>query len=470
MQPLPVVSQLGTVVWPAIPGGKASQLLALAFQLDASQWLRPAEIQERQFAQLALLVKHAAATVPFYRDRFRRLGLNPARGLQLDDWARLPILTRADVQDAGERLLSTRSPAEHGAKSEWFTSGSTGRPVRVVGTALTGLFWNALTLRDHLWHQRDFAGKLAVIRWLPSERARPPQGERAENWGTATQDVVRTGPSVSLNLQAPPAAQLAWLERENPEYLLTYPSTLRWLLGERPRRGELTKLRQVRTIGESCPDELRALTRVRWEIPLVDLYSTQEAGNVALECPQRPGQYHVQAESVLVEVLDEAGRPAPPGELGRVVLTPLHNFAWPLLRYEVGDWAEPGEACPCGRGLPVLRRIVGRQRNLAVTPDGRRYRPAIVLSGVDDLRADAPIRRFQVIQRAPTKVEVLLEVERPLDHQQVGRLQTEIERAFGTRLDLAVTYLDEIPLGPQGKFEDFRCEIDLPERSQNDSI
>ena len=61
-------------------------------------------------------------------------------------------------------------------------------------------------------------------------------------------------------------------------------------------------------------------------------------GIIALQCPSG-GLYHLQSESVHVEILDEAGRPCAPGEIGRVIVSPLHNFAMPLLRYESGDYA-----------------------------------------------------------------------------------------------------------------------------------
>src|SRR6185295_14515719 len=99
-----------------------------------------------------------------------------------------------------------------------------------------------------------------------------------------------------------------------------------------------------------------------WGVGVVDVYSSEECGQIALQCPEHE-QYHVQSESVLVEVLDDEGRPCAPGTIGRVVLTTLQNFAMPLIRYDIGDFAEPGPACPCGRALPVLTRIVGRVRN-----------------------------------------------------------------------------------------------------------
>ena len=78
----------------------------------------------------------------------------------------------------------------------------------------------------------------------------------------------------------------------------------------------------------------------------------------------------MQAENVLLEIIDAAGNPLPPGNVGRVVITVLHNLAMPLIRYEIGDYAAFGGECTCGRGLPVLERIVGRARNMLRLPDG----------------------------------------------------------------------------------------------------
>ena len=95
------------------------------------------------------------------------------------------------------------------------------------------------------------------------------------------------------------------------------------------------------------------------------------------------------AESVLVEILNDDGTPCAPGEIGRVVVTALQNFATPLIRYEVGDYAEASAPCPCGRGLPVIRRIMGRVRNLLVLPDGKKIWPAFGSRGLTEI---APIR------------------------------------------------------------------------------
>src|SRR3546814_10844500 len=109
------------------------------------------------------------------------------------------------------------------------------------------------------------------------------------------------------------------------------------------------RLREVRTLSELLPPETRRLCRDVWGLKIADLYSTQEAGYLALQCPEHE-HYHVQSEAVLLEVLDEEDRPCRPGEVGRVVVTPLTNFAMPMIRYAVGDLDEVGAPCPCGRG------------------------------------------------------------------------------------------------------------------------
>src|SRR5690606_36464707 len=109
---------------------------------------------------------------------------------------------------------------------------------------------------------------------------------------------------------------------------------------------------------------------------VLDTYGCQEAGKLALACPE--GRYHVCVESVLLEIIDDAGAPVGPGGEGWVVITSLFNYATPFIRYRLGDRAVAGdgEPCPCGRTLPVIARILGCARNMLVMPDGSRRWPS----------------------------------------------------------------------------------------------
>jgi phenylacetate-CoA ligase len=456
---LSIASRATGIAWPAVPTAAAATIISSLFQLDRTQWWPPEAIAERQWAQLDLLFAHALSTVPFYKDRLGSSGWSPGTAMTPEAWASVPILTRSDAQEAGEALRTTALPADHGKTWALKTSGSTGRPLETLSTEMAQYFWRVLTLREHLWHGRDFSLKHAVIREFPGGRAPGGVEGKAQSWGLG---VFRTGPTVTLHIDRTIAEQAEWLTYHRPSYLLTYPSNLLALARYFADRGEtIPGLIEARTLGEVVDDALRPACREAWGVPLVDMYSTQEAGYIALQCPDNE-HYHVQSENLVVEVLNDDGEPCLSGERGRVVVSTLHNFATPLLRYDVGDFAEVGGPCSCGRGLPVITRVLGRQRNVFIRPDGERIWPSLGDAATfrravgDDF---PPVRQFQIIQRTLDSVELKVAMDRRLQSHEQERLHAHLQESLGARFGLTVTYVDEIPRSAGGKFEDFRSEV-----------
>ena len=442
------------VRWPALPAPAAAATLALLYQFEATQWLPAEQLLRLQLRQLDQVLRHAYATTPCYRERWAGI-YDPSLPLTLDRVAALPLLTRRDLQDNYEHLKSETVPAGHGSAGEASTSGATGSPVRVLKTQLCLLFWNAFTLREHRWHRRDLRRRLAVI------RSGVAAGE-SRSWGPATDGLVDTGPAVMLPMGDDVDTQLRWLEQQNPEYLLTYPSNAAELAMASLARGvRLPRLLEVRTFGELLAPEMRESCRKAWGVRVTDLYSANEVGYIALQCPSHE-HYHVQSEGVLVEILDEQGRPCAPGQVGRVVVTDLHNFATPLVRYEIGDYAEAGDACACGRGLPVLLRIIGRVRNMLVTADGKRYWPALRIGEFTDI---APVLQSQLVQTAYDLVEWRLVTAVPTTADQEARLRERMLSRLPSGFRLKFEYLHRIPRSAGGKYEDFISEIAAPLRS-----
>jgi phenylacetate-CoA ligase len=134
----------------------------------------------------------------------------------------------------------------------------------------------------------------------------------------------------------------------------------------------------------------------------------------------------------------------------------LHNFAMPLVRYDLGDLAEVGAPCPCGRGLPVVTRIAGRVRNMLRLPDGGLIWPRLSEGTYRDI---APIRQFQVAQVAADRLEVRLVSDQPLTAGQEEALRDKINGRIGHAFQIGFAYPPEIPRGPSGKYEDFKCEL-----------
>ncbi len=441
------------IAWPAIPRSQSAALMSILFQLEISQGRSPEELALQQFRQLGHVIQHAYQTVPFYRRRFDEAKLDPVKIASPDRWSEVPLLTRRDIQTCGAQLHSTAIPPTHGPVKSTATGGSTNQPVVTLGTGMTELFWQALTLRDHFWHCRDFAGSIAAIRYTGDSRARPPLGQQSDNWGVATANMMTTGPAYLLNIQSSVEEQAAWLLDCNPTYVLSYPSVLLALSQIfADRDWTLPRLREIRTFGEILEPGCRASCQRVFGAKVVDMYSSQEVGYIALQCPQQE-HYHVQSENLLVEILDESGVPCQPGEIGRVVITTLHNFAMPLLRYDIGDYAEVGEQCSCGRGLPVLKRILGRQRNLLVMPDGQRRWP---IFNEGERPEELPLfYQFQAIQRSREHLEIRVVRDGPLSRAEEEAVVRYLQQSLGHPFMITIICVDSIPRSPAGKFEDF---------------
>lgn len=454
--PLPI-SEITGIEWPALSGPEPTRLLAFLQQFDQSQWWPPELLERHQFRQLSRLVEHAYRTVPFYRARLAAAGYRVGEAVTAELWRRMAPIGRREVQEAGDRLVSTAIPREHGSVGSVTTSGSTGVPVRVKKTMLEQAIWDAITLREPRWHGRDFTERLAVIRGPDRGRVSDPAGSARADWGPPVTIVYRTGPAAVLDIHTEVAQQAEWLRRVRPGYLLTFPSNALMLARYFRANGlALPSLRGISTLSEVVDERLRRECRAAWGVEIVDAYSASETGYIALQCPEHP-HYHVQAECALVEVLDEAGRPCAPGEVGSVVVTPLHNFAMPLLRYEIGDRAEVGAPCSCGRGLPVIARILGRAKHDLILPSGARRHAWL---GTQEFAENPAIVQHQVVQRSLEELEFRLVVRRPLAPAEEARLAEIVTANLGHSFRVTFRYLDAIPRAPSGRFFEFLSELE----------
>lgn len=451
-------SALPGMAFPALPPAERSHLLAIQFQLSQSQWWTPEAMREAQWRQLLPLLSHAATHSPYYRGLFAANGITTPTARDDDLLTRIPVSTRADLQAAGESLHCLQVPATHGKVGESRTSGSSGQPLSFRRTAAWGEIWSALAMREYFWQRRDFSKRLGAIRIFSNNAGAWPEGLKADQWSPSIGALYPTGPAFGLSVSATPVQQLDWLEKTRPDYLTSFPSNLRALVAHARETGRvLPPVLELRTVGEMLTPGDRARLGEAWRAPVTDMYTCEEIGYLALQCPDHPG-YHVQSEHVILEVLDDQGKPCAPGSVGRIVLTDLHNFATPFIRYEIGDLAEVGEPCPCGRGLPRLTRIIGRFRNLLRMPDGTKVVPRL---GERHLASTpgADIRQYRVIQRSLTTLEAQIVAPRPLDDAQRGHVAEGLRASLGHPFEITFSFPESIPIGTNGKLEVFVSEV-----------
>jgi phenylacetate-CoA ligase len=420
--------------------------------VDRTQWRSPEEVQQAQLGAARQMLRHCAAHVPYYRRLFAETGIRPESITTMEEFRRLPLLTRRTYQARFEEFCAERVPRGMRATGENTTSGTSGIPVRILQTGLLKVWFSALTLRDMEWCGIDPRRGLASIRssgpWrLPPETAL--SGFSRPTWGLPLCDVVVTGPSHAMCIKQDPRRQLEWLMRVNPEYLLTYPSNLEVLVrlveetGQRP-----AVLRGIQAISETLTAELQARISATFGVPVFNLYSSVEAGYMTSPCPSGAG-HHVHAENTLLEVLDADGRPCAPGQQGHVVFTTLHNHRTPLVRYTIGDEAVVGpEACPCGRGLPLLREVLGKRRPPMRLPDGRLRHSHDLGEAVAGVGG---VLQYQCEQQAPDRLVVRVVPGRTWSADHTPRVVSAAHAFFEAPIDVRVEIVERVPLGPGGK-------------------
>lgn len=397
-----------------------------------------------------MLAAHCDKYSAYFHRRLQEAGLKPSDIATPDGLIKLPVLERRALQQATD-FFSTSIPDAHMPIGSTTTSGSTGEPVVIQRTRVSNLQWLATTMRDHAWHHADFSQPLASV------RATISQSKRGDKWGPPVSLLHKSGPAMGIPITKTGEELYAILSEFKPGNLLIYPGSL-GALGDYCAQTDsrLPSIKIIRTLGETVSDDLRQQVRDQFGLEIFDSYSSQEFGCITLQCPQT-GLYHIMAENLLVEVLNDDGQPCKPGESGRVVITDLQNLATPLVRYAIGDYAEVGEACSCGRGLPTLKRILGRARNLILMPDGRRHWPLV---GFTQFQEIAPILQYQFIQHSRTAMLVNLSVSRALTEQEKAKLHAHIQTSLGYPFELKFKYFStRLPVEPSGKFEDFLCQV-----------
>lgn len=403
-------------------------------------------VQQKHLIQI---LQHAYNTVPFYKEFYD--------GRDLENFHGLPVLTRSHVQAAKDNFISTAIPATHGSCYPSETSGTTGRAVRVLATDFTRLFFDALSLREHRWYQRDFTNMLMAILWAKKNFAEAPKGHVQTDWGEPINRYESTGRSVFINIASATQDQIDALLFYEPAYLFTYPSQL-IALAEYCLRKQIVMpfLKGIRTTGETFTPENLKLVNEAWPSATVsDVYSCVELGNIAQFCPEY-GSYHVNVECVLVEIVDDNNMPS---NEGRVLLTGLLNYATPFIRYEIGDYAAWGGQCECGRTLPVLKRILGRKRNRLILPNGESRFPYLGDREEGKKISKGYINKFQFVQHGLYELEYKAVVSQPLSEEQERGLIEFHRRNLGEHFNVKISYHDDIPLSANGKYEEFISHI-----------
>lgn len=368
-------------------------------QIFAVPRLPAAQVRALALRRFRALVAHAKTTVPYYRTLFA--DLDP--GALVDEQAvgAVPFLTKALLRAHHEEMVS-ETAAPRAQLLERQSSGSSGSPIKVVFDPVKEIERRLQELRfltAHGYKPWDLQLIFDNPAHVPKEKMLP------QKLGLLRRQMF---PFLSNADDA-----VAEVNKIRPEILHGVLAGLRLLAIAIKKGRPLTYTpKLVISKGELLDPGTRDLIESAFGARLVDYYATEETGIIAWECPSRAG-YHVDQDLCLLEIVDDDGRPVPPGTRGEICLTNLYTKTMPIIRYRVGDLGVLSPTpCPCGRGLPLLTNLHGRKLDLIVTPEGEVHDPFGVIAKIEEVRA---VRMFRLTQDAVDHLDVKIQWDETLD-------------------------------------------------------
>jgi phenylacetate-CoA ligase len=411
--------------------------------LRQTQYDRPETIRSRQWATLEALLRHAYTTVPFYRRRLDQERIDPWRLRGFDDFARIPVLTKEDIRLHGPSLISNLydRAALHCKK----TSGSTGVSLEIRIDEASLQWKRACTLRSDEWSGWHFGERVAKV-WGNPEYLQLGWRGRLRN---ALLDRAIYLDTLQMNEDALDRFVQALVHRP-PSLLFGHAHSV-FLFAEfvRQRRPQAIRPRGIITTAMILHDWQRRVIEQVFDCKVTNRYGCEEVSLIACECERHSG-LHINSDGVYVEFLRD-GQPVAPGEPGSVVVTDLTNRAMPIIRYQIGDVAVPSaNNCSCGRGLPLLDRVEGREADYVVTADGQ------LISGIsltENFALQVPgIAQLQVIQEATDYFRFRIVRGPDFGPHSSERLRTLVSERFGFGVGYDCEYVEQIPQDPSGKY------------------
>jgi phenylacetate-CoA ligase len=408
---------------------RLAQCTAFLALMQRSSPVRLARFQDER---LKRLVRHAAAHVPYYRELFRRIGLNAKEFRGRVDLTRIPLLDKETVRAKADELVADNAAEFH---PEWKqTSGSTGTPLRFMISAESKIIDAAAALRAYAWagyvpgmkiftmksYLRDWVSCRSMAgRSLDADTNRLTRGTGLELW----REINRLKPAF---FHGYPFA-LVMLARIAQEAAVAY---------HRPRT--------IISIGESLPVSVRrTLSEAYGGARIFDYYSMHENAVLITEC--RHGTKHIMNDYAYHELVAPDGQPVASGR-GEIVGTSYYNYAMPLIRYRTRDFARHPPIptpCPCGRPFPSVDVIEGRKEDFVVTPDGR-----ILQLFEEPMNEGRGIAASQYIQDAPDHLTVNILPSPDFDPGSLVAVEKELRLRVGPAMRMDFKLVDELERRP----------------------
>ncbi|MDP9176605.1 MAG: hypothetical protein M3O61_02895 [Gemmatimonadota bacterium] len=437
-----------------------SRLVLTALAVRGHRSATRERIENYQHRKLRQVIEHAYRCVPYYTDLFNRHDLKPSDIRTAADLHRVPITRKRDIRALPLEQLLARG-VDSTQLFERTTSGVTGEPFIIRRTPREELLLSAVFLRRELRALGVRRGdRIALIKAHSRNRFAPPSRQnplmnalkKALIREAGTDNVQRFNAFIPLD------DIVEKLRAQTPTVVSGYPG----ILARIAERVESRGIRDIRprlalTGAEVLTPAMRQLIARAFGSRVYDTYGSCEFGRIATECVET-GEYHLCADSVLVEVLD-GGRRAAEGETGTVIATNLHSYAMPFIRFELGDFAIQGRTqCTCGSPFGTLRQIMGRTIDSFRLPDGSDMHPWTILDAVWP-HIVGWIAQYRFVQESPGRVVMSAVPRRMPSVAEIDDLDRRAKGVLGRDVEFTCDVVSELEADASGKTRVFRSLV-----------
>lgn len=418
-------------------------------QYQEQQWQSKDSLMQYQIVSLKRLLHHAADTVPYYQHVFFDGNIDINKIDNLEQLKQIPILTKSDVVSNADELRSTKHFTFISNKT---TGGSTGQAVSISKNADALARERAATWRAYMWAGVSIGDIQARFWGVPLSQKRKFFYKVVDYISNRSRLSAFNINNKSLD------AYYQKLIRLQPAYLYGYVSMIvdfaTFIIDNNYK--PIPSLKCVITTSEILNQHSRNIIETAFNTKVFNEYGCGEVGSIAHECEY--GNMHIMSENVIVEI-DHTN--SPDDSSGRIIITDLHNYAMPLIRYDVGDFATLStDACECGRNLPVIKKIHGRAYDVIKAPDGIKYHPEVIMYIFEDLKSkNVGIKQFQVIQKEIDLLEITIIKDNHYNQSTETVLTQSIKKAIHPSIRIIYHYTDNIKREASGKLRIIKSNI-----------
>lgn len=426
----------------------------ITFRREAQSW---SDEQKREWSlrRLRAVVRSAARTSSFYRERFRSIGFDAESDFTFEDYAQLPVLERADVAAHMQEMLNAEVNAAERRLDG--TGGSTGTPLQYVsGPEERG--WRLSGQEFFLEYLGVPRGVRVAYLWGHhiDQKERTQWRERVRDTLTNRRwyDCFRLSPELLLRYHED-------MQRYRPACLTSYASALDSLAGVLLERGLKADYPSGRIItgGEKLWSHQRERVEAAFAAPVHEQYGSREAGLIAMQLdPRRNLDFTIDFANAFVE-------PAFAATDADILLTKLHADAMPMLRYRMGDVGRFNEDARPGQPAFVLHEVLGRTLDKLRLPDGRWLHGI----GIPHLMKDFPLREFQIRQNEDYSVDVLVVPNGELRQESADQIVSVLRQNL-PGLPLQLTRVDAVPRTRANKWRPVVSLVPGAERDPRESL